>query len=76
MSASKPTDIHRHLCNAVPLVWGSLRLIPISLIRDQLCDKVQKVYTDTASLAIASLVSQTQPASAQVTFIIMLISVG
>ena len=25
------TDIHTHLCNAVPLVWGSLRLAPIVL---------------------------------------------
>ena len=34
MAASKPadrqTDIHTHMPNAVPLVWGSLRLVPIS----------------------------------------------
>ena len=30
MAASKPTDIHTHFRNAVPLVWGSLRLTPIS----------------------------------------------
>ena len=32
MAASKPTDrqtdIHTHVHNAVPLVWGSLRLTP------------------------------------------------
>ena len=28
MATSKQTDMHMHLCNAVPLVWGSLRLSP------------------------------------------------
>jgi len=26
--ANKQTDVHMHLCNAVPLVWGLLRLTP------------------------------------------------
>ena len=28
--ASKQANIHMHVHNAVPLVWGSLRLAPIS----------------------------------------------
>ena len=31
MAASIGTYIHTHFCNAVPLVWGSLRLAPINL---------------------------------------------
>ena len=30
MAANRQTDIHTHVCNAVMLVWGSLRLAPIS----------------------------------------------
>ena len=29
MAASKQANIHTHMRNAVPLVWGSLRLAPI-----------------------------------------------
>ena len=29
--ASKQANIHTHVSNAVPLVWGSLRLAPITL---------------------------------------------
>ena len=29
MAASKQASIHTHFCNAVTLVWGSLRLAPI-----------------------------------------------
>jgi len=29
--ASKHTSIHTHACNQVTLVWGSLRLAPISI---------------------------------------------
>ena len=32
MAASKQANIHTHVCNAVPLVWGSLRLIPITVL--------------------------------------------
>ena len=32
MATSKQTDIHTHVCNAVPLVWGSLRLAPITIV--------------------------------------------
>ena len=28
MAASKQASIHTHVCNAVTLVWGSLRLAP------------------------------------------------
>ena len=28
--ASKQANIHTHVCNAAPLVWGSLRLAPIN----------------------------------------------
>ena len=31
MAASTLTDIHTHVRNAVPLVWGSLRLASICL---------------------------------------------
>ena len=31
MAASKQANIHTHMRNAVPLVWGSLRLAPIIL---------------------------------------------
>ena len=30
--ASKQANIHTHVCNAVPLVWGSLRLAPITVL--------------------------------------------
>ena len=30
MVANTVGRIHTHLCNAVPLVWGSLRLAPIN----------------------------------------------
>ena len=29
--ASKQANIHTHMCNAVPLVWGLLRLAPINV---------------------------------------------
>ena len=29
MATFKQTNIHTHVCNVVPLVWGSLRLGPI-----------------------------------------------
>ena len=29
MAASKQTSIHTHVCNAVMLMWGSLKLAPI-----------------------------------------------
>ena len=32
MAASKQTEIHTHVCNAVPLVWGLLTLAPINSI--------------------------------------------
>jgi len=32
MAANRQTYIHTHVCNAVTLVWGSLRLAPISSI--------------------------------------------
>ena len=31
MAASKQASIHTHMCNAVTLVWDSLRLAPIKL---------------------------------------------
>ena len=31
LQASKQANIHTHVCNAVPLVWGLLRLTPIIL---------------------------------------------
>ena len=31
MAANRQTDKHMHVCNAVMLVWGSLRLVPITL---------------------------------------------
>ena len=31
MAASKHGCIHTHLCNAVPLVWGLLRLAPTNV---------------------------------------------
>ena len=30
--ASKHTSIHTHACNEVTLVWGSLRLAPITVV--------------------------------------------
>ena len=30
VQTNKRTSIHTHVCNAVKLVWGLLRLIPIS----------------------------------------------
>ena len=33
----KQTDLHKYLCNAVPLVWGLLRLGPIIYINTSLC---------------------------------------
>ena len=30
MATSKQTSIHTHVCNAVSLVWGLLRLVPIT----------------------------------------------
>ena len=30
VQASKQANIHTHVCNAVTLVWGSLRLAPIT----------------------------------------------
>ena len=29
--ASKEANIHTHVCNAVPLVWAQLRLVPITV---------------------------------------------
>ena len=35
MATSKHGRIHKHLCNVVPIVWGSLRLTPIKLYHSQ-----------------------------------------
>ena len=32
MAASKQASIHTHVCNAVTLVWGSLKLAPIGIV--------------------------------------------
>ena len=38
MAANRQTYIHTHVCNAVTLVWGSLRLAPINPRAFSLCD--------------------------------------
>ena len=32
MAANRQTYIHTHVCNAVTLMWGSLRLTPIIIL--------------------------------------------
>ena len=39
VQASKQANIHTHVCNEVTLVWGSLRLAPISITIVQSCTK-------------------------------------
>ena len=50
MAASKQTSIHTHVRNAVTLVWGSLRLVPMIFIDILLCIKwkvFRYVYTNS-----------------------------
>ena len=48
LAASKQANIHMHMCNAVPLVWGSLRLAPIT---HYLGNTPKLAYLDVAKLS-------------------------